>query len=145
MTESSLSIQKRELQHMNKPRSADKTYYKEFGGAIVAYLISVPLSVFLIKASPTTAWWRIPLALIPVVPTLLAVLAFLRFFHRMDELQRRIQLEAFAFSFGGTGLLTLSYGFLERVGFPHIDWSFTLPLLITLWFIGLILASWRYQ
>lgn len=130
---------------MNKPRPADRRYYKEFGGSIVAYLLAVSLSALLIKASPATAWWRIPLALIPVIPAIFAILALLRFFSRLDELQRRIQLEAFAFSSVGTGLLTLSYGFLERVGFPVIDWSFTLPLLIVLWFIGLLLASWRYQ
>jgi hypothetical protein len=130
---------------MKKSRPADRRYYKEFGVSIVAYLLAVPLSVLLIQASPATAWWRIPLALIPVIPALFAILALLRFFSRLDELQRRIQLEAFAFSFAGTGLLTLSYGFLERVGFPAIDWSFTLPLLIVLWFIGLLLASWRYQ
>ena len=130
---------------MKKPRPADRRYYKEFGVSIVAYLLAVPLSVLLIQASPATAWWRIPLALLPVLPALFAILALLRFFRRLDEFQRRIQLEAFVFSCAGTGLLTLSYGLLERVGFPAIDWSFTLPLLIVLWFIGLLLASWRYQ
>lgn len=43
----------------------------------------------------------------------------MRFFSSMDELQRRIQLEAFAFSFGATGIVTFSYGLLTYVGFSR--------------------------
>ncbi|MBE3558991.1 MAG: hypothetical protein IMW89_07160 [Ktedonobacteraceae bacterium] len=113
--------------------------------AMGAYVIVLIVSITLINVSPASAWWRIPLALAPVVPAIFAMMAYIRFLQRMDELQRRIQLEALAFGFGGAGVLTFSYGFLENVGFPHLSWLFVFPLMIALWGIGVAIASWRYR
>src|SRR5215471_13281230 len=128
---------------MNK--SASRTYTIEFLTAIAAYVIVLPICILLIIASPHTAWWRIPLALVPVIPILFAMRAFMRFFSNMDELQRRIQLEAFAFSFGATGIVTFSYGCLVYVGFPNLSWVYIFPLMIALWGIGAAVATRRYQ
>lgn len=116
-----------------------------FWVAIVAYVVVLVVSILLIIASPPAAWWRIPLALAPVVPIIFAVLAFMRIFGRMDELQRRIQLEALAFSFAITGVVTFSYGCLVYVGFPAISWVYIFPLMIALWGVGQAIAKRRYQ
>lgn len=126
-------------------KSASRLYMKEFGTAMVAYVIVLILSITLINISPNSAWWRIPLALAPVIPAVFAMIAYMRFVGRIDELQRRIQFEGLAFGFGGAGILTFSYGFLENVGFPHISWLFVFPLMIALWGIGVAIASWRYR
>ncbi len=63
----------------------------------------------------------------------------------MDELQRRIQLEAFAFSFGATGIVTFSYGLLTYVGFPVISWVWIFPLMVALWGISQGVAVRRYR
>ncbi len=120
-------------------------YNREFLSAMVAYAVLLIASVFLIKHSPSSAWWLIPLALVPMIPLIFALRAFLRFFHRMDELQRRIQLEAFALSFGVTCLVTFSYGLLGNVGFPVISWVWIPPFMIALWGVGAAIASRRYQ
>lgn len=130
---------------MSKTASAGKRYTREFLMAMGAYVIVLIVSITLINVSPASAWWRIPLALAPVVPAIFAMMAYIRFLQRMDELQRRIQLEALAFGFGGAGVLTFSYGFLENVGFPHLSWLFVFPLMIALWGIGVAIASWRYR
>ena len=124
--------------------STARSYVKEFGGAMLAYAVILPLSLVALNAQPY-APWRIPLALTPVVPAACALWAFVRFLRRMDELQQRIQLEALAVAFGGTALLTFSYGFLENVGFPHISWIWVLPLMVALWGLGGALASLRYR
>lgn len=126
-------------------QSASRAYLLEFWAAMAAYVVVLPVSIVLIIASPPAAWWRIPLALAPVVPVLFVLRAFLRFFRRMDELQRQIQLEAFAFSFAVTGVVTFSYGCLVYVGFPPISWVYIFPLMIALWGIGGALATRKYQ
>ena len=112
---------------------------------MAAYVVVLPICILLIIASPHSAWWRIPLALVPVIPILFAMRAFMRFFSYMDELQRRIQLEAFAFSFGVTGIVTFSYGLLTYVGFPAISWVWIFPLMVALWGIGQGVATRRYR
>jgi hypothetical protein len=128
---------------MNK--SAGKIYAKEFLSAMGAYVIVLLVSVTLINISSGSAWWRIPLALAPVVPAIFAMRAYIRFVSRMDEMQRRIQFEALAFGFGSAAILSFSYGFLEMVGFPRLSWIFVLPLMIAMWGIGQAIAARRYQ
>lgn len=124
--------------------SAGQTYLKEVGSAMFAYVIVVFVSTFIINAHPH-APWRFPLALTPMVPATFALWAFVRHLRRMDELQRRIQFEALSIAFGGTALLTFSYGFVENVGFPHLNWFFVWPLMAVLWGIGQALARRRYR
>lgn len=126
-------------------KAVARQYIKEFSFAMAAYTVVVIVSITLITISPSSAWWRIPLAITPIVPALFGMIAYMRFLRRADELQRRIQLEGFAFSFGITGILTFSYGFLENVGFPHINLLWVFPFMIALWGIGVAVASRRYQ
>ena len=130
---------------MNQSASNSKMYVRDFLIAMAAYVVVLAISISLIIASPPSAWWRIPLALAPVVPIPFAMVAFMRSFSRMDELQRRIQLEAFAFSFGVTGIVTFTYGLLTNVGFPYISWVWIFPLMIALWGVGQGLATRRYR
>jgi hypothetical protein len=126
-------------------KSVSKMYVKEFSLAMGAYVIAVIVSVTLINVSPNGAWWRIPLALLPVLPALFGLRAYMRFFSRIDELQRRIQSEALAFGFASAGILTFSYGFLENAGLPRLSWIFVFPLMIAMWGIGAGIAARRYQ
>jgi hypothetical protein len=89
--------------------------------------------------------WRYLLALVPVIPVAFAVYFLTRAVGELDELQRRIQLEAFAVSLCGTGLLTFTYGYLELAGLPHINPIFILPLMTLLWGVGMAIASRRYR
>ena len=112
---------------------------------MVAYVITVIVSISVIVNSPISAWWRIPLALLPVIPAVFGIIAYMRFVGRIDELQRRIQFEGLAFGFGVAGILTFSYGFLENVGFPHINLLWVFPLMIVLWGIGTGIAARKYS
>lgn len=65
---------------------------------------------------------------------------------RLDEMQRRIHLEALALAFAGTGILATTYGFLVSAGLPDIDWGTVLwPSMVLLWVVGLALAGRRYR
>ncbi len=116
----------------------------EFGLAMLAYLMFLVGSVTVIQANPDASW-RYIVAVLPVAPAAMVLLLFVRRLARMDELQRRIQTEAFGFSLGATALLTFAYGFLEGVGLPHLNWTFVLPLMAILWGVGTAIFSWRYR
>ncbi len=125
-------------------RSAARSYTREFGLAMVGYVIGILVSRALLgQVDPRLA----PLvAVIPVVPAMFGLLAYLRFMRRMDELGRRIQLEALAFSFGGIGFATFTYGFLEEnAGFPHLSYIWVFPAMIAMWGIGGAIATYRYR
>lgn len=126
-----------------KDQSVSKTYVREFLTAMITYAVVLIVSVSLLKNGPSEAWWRIPLALTPIIPIFFALWAFLRFFHRIDELQKRIQLEAFALSFGATCIVTFSYSLLEYAGFPDLNWIWVPSFMMVTWGIGSIIASLR--
>jgi hypothetical protein len=63
----------------------------------------------------------------------------------LDELQRRIQIEAFGFSLAATALITFAYGFLEGAGLPHLNWTYILPLMAALWAVGAAIFTFRYR
>jgi hypothetical protein len=71
--------------------------------------------------------------------------AFARFFATADEMQRRMQGEAVLFAAGGTALLGVLYGFLERLGLPHLGWAYLFPVIVLLWLVGMSMAERRYE
>jgi hypothetical protein len=116
----------------------------EIGLALLAYLMLLIGSVTLLRANPN-AGWRYVVAVVPVLPAALVVLLFVRRLAQTDELQKRIQTEAFAFALAGTALLTFTYGFLEGAGLPHLNWTFILPLIAVLWGVGTAIFTFRYR
>jgi hypothetical protein len=125
------------------PASASRGYAREFTIAMAAYVVAVLITV---KLTPSIdPAFRALFVLIPLIPSAFALRAYLRFLGRMDELGRRIQLEALAIGFGAAGMLTFAYGFLENAGFPQLSYVFVFPLMIFLWGIGSVIATRRYQ
>lgn len=121
-----------------------RRYLLEFGAAMAGYVVVVLISGAVIRAHPD-AGWRYVVAVTPLVPALAAAVAVLRHLGRIDELERRIQLEAVAFAALLTGLVTFTYGFAEGVGAPSLSMVYVLPLLVALWGVGVGVATWRYR
>ena len=121
-----------------------KRYLKEFLGSMAAYTLMVPLSVKILRGHEHTLLGY-GIALLPIIPSAFALASFLRYFLTLDELQRRIQLEAVAFSFLATCLITLTWAFQQNAGLPRFDVSWVAPLLILLWGIGVGIAKRRYE
>lgn len=87
--------------------------------------------------------------------TVLAVLCFgwfiveeVRLVRALDELQRRIQLEALAIAYPLAILLIVTLGLLERVGVSlpvgNFSYRHIWPFLIVFYFLGLAIARSRY-
>ena len=124
-------------------RTAARAYTRELGLAMAAYVIVVLVSIRLVGGLDQPI--KTLVALAPLIPATLALFAYLRFLGRMDELGRRIQLEALAFGFGAAGMLTFAYGFLENAGFPQLSYIWVFPTMIALWGFGGAIASYRYR
>lgn len=91
---------------------------------------------------------RIALGLVAVAAFGLFIAAEIRLLSRLDELQRRIQLEALAIAYPTAILLVFTLGVLERAGIAV--WGFqrlrdVWPLVALPYVIGLAIATRRYR
>jgi hypothetical protein len=99
-----------------------------------------------LQLQPT--WLRVAAALLPVVPTALFLWVFIAGIRSMDELQRRVHLEALVIAFPLAVLLLMTLGLLQlAITLPIEDWSYRhvwvyLPMF---YFLGLAIAWRRYQ
>jgi hypothetical protein len=75
----------------------------------------------------------------------LVIWLFVRALSRLDEVQKRLQVQALGFSLAATALLTFGYGFLEGVGWPALNGTFILPLMALLWGIGMFVLALKYR
>ena len=116
----------------------------EFGLSLLAYLMVLVGSVIVVQANPD-ADWRYFVALLPVAPAGFVIWLFVRALAQLDELQKRIQMQAFGFSLAATALITFGYGFLEGAGMPHLSWTYVLPLMALLWGGATAIFTWRYR
>jgi hypothetical protein len=123
---------------------ATRRYARDFTVTMIAYVIVIIISRLTLNNMEDSPW-RFAIALLPIVPVIFLMAAFMRYLTAIDELQQKIQLQAIGFAAGTTGLLTFAYGFLELVGFPQFSTFLIFPLMIILWGLGLSYFSRRYQ
>ena len=116
----------------------------QFGFAILAYLMVLVGSVTVVQANPA-APWKYYVVVLPVIPAALVIWLTVRALGRLDEVQKRTQMQALGFSMVATGLFTFGYGFLEGVGLPHLNSTFVLPLMAVMWGLGLLALSLRHR
>ena len=110
------------------------------------YVLTVVIFSFTFNANAVPHWLVVPLALVPMIPAVLAGLASVDGFRAGDELQRKIQSEGILFSFFITAIVTFSYGFLETYAhFPKISMFFVWPVLAIGWCVGAAVAARRYR
>jgi len=91
---------------------------------------------------------RFVLALIPIIPFALFLMSVLAGIRELDELQRRVHLEALAIAFPLTMLLLMLLGLIELVvPLSPDDWSYrhVWQFLPIFYFLGLTFTWRRYQ
>lgn len=93
----------------------------------------------------------VTLTLLPLVPGVIYLLKLWKSLKSKDELQRRIQLEAWAFALGGTVLVSTALNVLNAndLGFenyPHgLEIGGTYLTVFILWSVGVGMATARYR
>ena len=123
------------------------TAYKtqiQFGLAILAYLMFLVGAVVVVQANHDESY-VIEIAALPLVPAAIVIWLTVRSLSRLDEVQKRLQMQALGFSMAATALVTFGYGFLEGAGLPHLNWTLVLPLMTMLWGLGLGVLALRYR
>lgn len=129
-------------------RTLSRRYLREFGGAMAAYTLLLPSAMWALQRVEP-AWARAVLALLPVFAVAMAARAVLRFVRDSDELQRRIQLEAFALASLVLSVGCFALGMLARAGLLAMESATALMMVLPVYallygaFAGV--ASYRYR
>jgi hypothetical protein len=121
-----------------------KRYFVELGSGLAAYLVLLLATITVLNHGIPREPWATVVALLPMLAGIGMAWAILRQIARIDEFQRRVQLEALALSFGGTALITFSYGFLENIGYPRLSMFWVWPIMAVLWIVTTQLCQRRY-
>jgi hypothetical protein len=114
------------------------------GAFVLAYFAAAAV----LKAVDLSAPARVAVTLIPLIAFLWFLLVEVRLVRGLDELERRIQLEALALAYPTAIVLFLVFGLLDRAGFivPGFERIRDLALLALIPYpVGLVIAKKRYE
>ena len=127
--------------------------------AFVAMLLSLAGDVLLARHSDWGAVPRVIIAMMPLLISLLWVRSFVRWVHGMDEMHRRMTLEACLFATVVTLFVVTAWHLLDQAGSSqpgvlpvrlHLGShfhtaSFPISLVLAFYFLGYVRINRRYQ
>jgi hypothetical protein len=123
---------------------AQRRYAIQLALAMISYAIVLIISLTLIPSVPR-GWLQVLVATAPVIPVIFVLVSIVRLFSRIDEMQRRIHLEAIALAAGITALLALTCGFLENAGVSRLSGFWTFASIGFLWAVFALILRRRYR
>lgn len=108
--------------------------------------LSIVVAYSVLRAADLGAEGRLAVALAPVVLFAVLIVLEVRQMRHLDELQRRIQLEALGIAFPTAGVLAMGISFLQKAGYVT-DWTLAevWPWMFLLYFPAYGIARWRYR
>jgi len=116
--------------------------------ATLTYLISL----WLLKHHANwSAGARIAITLAPLLPGILYLRTLLKSFWQMDELQRRIQIEALGFALVGTLVVMTATNIFTAEGIRLVNYPQGLGIggvymaMFILWSVGVSISTFRYR
>ena len=141
------------------PRSDERctvrhSFLKElkFNGWLAVATATYLVTLLLVRDHPEwSPKLKVLLTLLPVVPGLLYFRSGMRLLKSKDELQRRIQLEAWLFAALGTVVVGAVINVMNAHGmiwddYPHgLEMGATYMLMFILWCFGVSIANRRYN
>jgi hypothetical protein len=114
--------------------------------AVIALILSFIVVSYLLKTQELGPALRLALVLAPVAAWVFALMSYSRLIQRLDELQRRIHLEALAFAFTGLAVAMIACEYLRKAGFiAALKPDYVLLMMMVLWPLGFVIARRRYQ
>ena len=109
---------------------------------LILYIGALAFAMQWLEANPDSGW-RYVVALAPMLPGIWMALGMLRAITRLDELERRILLEAAAGSFAITLLLMLSMGLLGFAGLAQLNGVYIAGVMAFLLLLGKLWGNWK--
>lgn len=130
------------------PLAVRQRYVREFFPTMLAYVVAVLASGFLLKRIDEPLL-RALVALLPVPPIFLAMRSIIRYIRAVDEMQQRIELEAISAATAFVTLLYLAGGFLQSAKVIDLRASSVLllafPLVCAAYGFAKLLVTRRYR
>lgn len=116
-----------------------------FSVASLVWAASWVAAAYIFKNRLVAAPASLAVAAVPGVFAVTMVLVFMRYLRELDELQRRIQLGALAFSLGATWVAIATYPLFETAGALKADSAPYIFLMVLAYMVGNIVAWVRYR
>ena len=113
--------------------------------ALIALVSELVVGQLLRREPSLPAGVQMTLALAPLLPSLLFVLALVRMIQHMDELQKLICLESVFIAFIGALALTFVFGALQQAGAYRPPWDSVGEAMLGLWAVAYVYSSWKYR
>jgi len=114
--------------------------------AAMALILSTIVVTWLLKTQEMGPALRLALVLAQVTVWGFALLSYFRLIQLLDELQRRVHLEALAIAFSGLAVAILACEYLRKAGFiSFLKPDHVLMMMLILWPLGFVIAWRRYQ
>jgi len=107
----------------------------------IAAAITVIVVAWLLKHTQIPRW----VGLLPVLPYLGFLAAFVRTALKVDEMQRRIYLESASIAFVLTLVMTFVFGVIEQSRIGHPPWDVVGSVALLLWTASYAFSCWRYR
>ena len=111
---------------------------------LVFYMGLLAFSVSWMPDNPDSNW-RWAVALLPMIPGVFIAIGVVRAILKLDELAKKIILEALAVSFSCTLVLILSLALLELAGLPHINPVYTALFMSVVWLVAKLIVARKYE
>ena len=85
------------------------------------------------------------IAAVPIFALMLVLVLAMRSLKRMDELARKIHVDAMAFAYLCSLFVLCSAGFLALAGVATLSLDWIAPAMVVCWNIGVVIAVVRYR
>lgn len=127
-------------------KSLTNVYARQMVLGLTVFVVMLIISVIITRLTPWYAsTWDTVIMLLPIFPGIFTGLSLARGIRSMDEMQQRIQLEAFSFSLANTAFVALVLGLLQAGSDTTINLTWMIPIMAGFWGLGLWFAQRRYQ
>ena len=114
--------------------------------AVITLILSVIVVSWLLERQDLSPALRLALAALPVIAWVFSLISYSRLIQHLDEMQRRIHLEALAFAFSGLAVAIIACEYLRKAGFiTALKPDYVLMMMMILWPLGFVIAWRRYR